>query len=146
LKQVIAASFHSIRFSSVLAERRCAVIRHALRYPSLVPVRLLTLKAIILFPLHHATVHNHPWFSVLDRTVMSHAPTVLATVVAQFLRAPHVRLCFAFDLDFLWLVVCPEGAVAAADGAQAFVGGFAEGWEGDADGFAVTGYLEARLL
>jgi hypothetical protein len=77
---------------------------------------------------------------------MCHATTVLAAVVAQLLRAPHVRICFALDLDFLGFVVCPERAVAAADGAEALVGGFAERREGYADGLAVAGYLQAGLL
>ena len=41
-------------------------------------------------------------------------------------------------MDFVWFVIRPERAVAPADRAEAFECGFAEGWEGDADGFAVT--------
>ena len=41
-------------------------------------------------------------------------------------------------MHFVWFVIRPERAVAPADRAEAFVGGFAEGWEGDADGFAVA--------
>jgi len=74
---------------------------------------------------------------------MCHAPAVLATIVCQCLLAPRVRFCFPFDSDLIWFVVGPEGAVATADGAEAFVGGLVEGWEGDADGFAVAGYLQA---
>ena len=77
---------------------------------------------------------------------MCHATAVLAAIVSQPLLAPYVRLCFSFDLDLIWFVVSPEGAVATTDGAEAFVGGFAEGWEGDADGFAVAGYMELGLL
>ncbi len=49
-------------------------------------------------------------------------------------------------MDFIWFVIRPERAVAPADGAEAFEGRFAEGWEGDADGFAVACYTSVGLL
>lgn len=110
-----------------------------------IPIGLLALKRIKPFPLHHPAIDNNPRLCLfrLHDAVMCHAPAVLATIVCQSLLAPRVRFCFPFDLDLVWFVVGPEGAVATADGAEAFVGGFAETWEGDADGFAVTGYLQA---
>lgn len=77
---------------------------------------------------------------------MCHTPTGFAAIVAQPLLAPHVRLRLAFNLDFIWFVICPEGAVASADGAETFVGRFAQRWEGDSDGFAVACYAEVGLL
>lgn len=60
---------------------------------------------------------------------------------------PHIRLyLIAFNADFIWFVVCPERAVASADIAEAFVGWFAERWEGDGDGFAVASYTQVGLL
>ena len=49
-------------------------------------------------------------------------------------------------MDFIWFVIRPERAVAPADGAEAFEGGFAEGWEGNADGFAVACCTQVGLL
>lgn len=78
---------------------------------------------------------------------MRHAPAFLATIEAERLVAPHVRFyCVAFDVDFIGLVIRPERAVASTDGAEAFEGGFAEGGEGDADGFAVACYTSLGLL
>jgi hypothetical protein len=67
---------------------------------------------------------------------------MLATIEAQCLVAPHVSLysIIAFDMDFPWLVVGPESTVSPADGAETLQGGLAEGWEGDADRFAVASY------
>lgn len=113
-----------------------------------ISIRLLALKPIILLPLHHPTIDNDPRLCLfwLHDAIVCHAPAIFATVVCQPLLAPYVCFCFPFDLDLIWFVVSPEGAVATADGAEAFVGGFAEGWKGDADGFAVAGYLELGLL
>ena len=114
----------------------------------LISVRLLALKPIILRPLHHPAIDNNPRLRLfwLHDAIVCHAPAIFATVVCQPLLAPYVCFCFPFDLDLIWFVVSPEGAVATADGAEAFVGGFTEGWKGDADGFAVAGYLELGLL
>lgn len=72
---------------------------------------------------------------------MGHTPAMLAAIEAQPTPAPHVGLDrISLDVDFIWVVVGPEGPVSPADGAEAFEGGFAEGREGDADCFAVTGY------
>jgi len=74
---------------------------------------------------------------------MGHAAAFLAAIEAQPLLVPHIRLhCIVFDnnVHFIWFVICPERTVAPADGAHAFVGWFAKGWEGDADGFAVACY------
>lgn len=49
-------------------------------------------------------------------------------------------------MDFIWFVVRPERAVAPADGAKAFVGRLAEGWEGNSNGFAVACYISVGLL
>lgn len=111
----------------------------------LVPIRLLAFKPIVLLPLHHPTIDHNTRLRLfwLHNAVVCHTPTVLATVVCQSLLAPRVRFCFPFDFDLIWFVVGPEGAVATADGAEALVRGLAEGWEGDADGLAVAGYLQA---
>ncbi len=71
---------------------------------------------------------------------MRHTPALLAAVEAQSLPSIRVPLQIfsTFNVDFVGFVVRPERAVASADGAEAFEGGFAERWEGDADGFAVA--------
>ena len=114
---------------------------------SSIPIGLLALKPIILLPLHHPAIDSNPRLCLLwlHDAIVCHAPAVLATIVGQPLLAPDIRLCFPFDFDLVWFVVSPEGAVATADGAEAFVRGFAEGRESDADGFAVTGYLQVGL-
>jgi hypothetical protein len=110
-----------------------------------ISIGLLALKRIKPFPLHHPTIDNNPRLCLfrLHDAVVCHAPAVLATIVRQPLFAPRVRFCLSFDFDLIGFVVGPEGAVATADGAEAFVGGLAKGWKGDADGFAVASYLQA---
>ena len=112
------------------------------RFPPLLPIRLRTLKLIKLHPLQHPTIDSNPRLRVAHHRIVGHTPTMFASIEAQPLFAPDI--CFhsiiAFDLNFLWLVVGPESAVAPAYGAEAFESGFEEWWEGDADCFAVAGY------
>jgi hypothetical protein len=113
------------------------------RYSSpLLPVRLHAIQLLKLHLLQHPTINSNPRLRLAYHRVMGHTPTMLATVEAQRLVAPHVSLysIVAFDVDFSWFVVRPESAVSPADGAEAFEGGLAERWEGDADRFAVAGY------
>jgi hypothetical protein len=143
-----APAFHLTFTSDISFEHNGTSVPHTHGSSISISIRLLALKRIEAFPLHHPAIHNDPRLRLfwLHHAVMRHAPTVLATVVSQPLLAPYVRLCFSFDLNLIGFVVSPESTVATTDGAEAFVGGFAEGWEGDADGFAVAGYLELGLL
>jgi len=108
----------------------------------LLPIRLRTLKLIKLYPLQHPAIDSNPRLRVPHHRVVGHTPTMFASIEAQPLFAPDVWLysIIAFDLNLLWFVVGPQGTVAPADGAEAFEGGLAEGWKGDADCFAVAGY------
>ena len=109
--------------------------------PPLLPIRLLALKRIKLLPLKHPAVDSHSWLRIAYYRVVRHTPAFLATIEAQSLLTPHIRLYrIAFNMDFIRFVIRPERAVAPADGAEAFEGGFAEGREGDADGSAVACY------
>jgi len=102
-------------------------------------VLLLSLELIKPLLLKHPAIDNHSWLRIAYNRIVRHTPAFLAPIKAYRLVAPHVRLYrIAFNLDFIWFVIRPERAVAPADGAEAFEGGFAEGWEGDADGFAVA--------
>lgn len=71
---------------------------------------------------------------------MRETPALLTTIKGNHLVALYIRLeCITLNLNFGGGVVCPESAVASADGAETFVGGGAEGWEGEPDGGAVAG-------
>lgn len=142
-----STSLHALIYH-ISYEHNRTCFPHTDRASFSISIRLLALKSIVLRPLHHPTVDNDPRLRLfwLDDTVVCHAPAVLATVVRQSLLSPGVSLCFAFDCDFIRLEVSPEGTVATTDGAEAFVGRFAEGWKGDSYGFAVAGYLELGLL
>jgi hypothetical protein len=120
---------------------------HSCCSPPLLSIRLLTLKPIKLLPLKHPAIDSHSWLRIAYDRIVRHTPAFLATIKAYRLIAPHIRLCcIAFNVDFIWFVVRPECAVAPADGAEAFEGGLAEGWEGEPDGFAVAGCSEVGLL
>jgi hypothetical protein len=68
-----------------------------------------------------------------------HTPAMLATVETDLLATPRIAFNrITFHLDFVLFVVCPEGTVASANGAETFVGWLAEGWEGEANCFAVA--------
>jgi membrane-anchored protein YejM (alkaline phosphatase superfamily) len=113
----------------------------------LIPIRLLALELLILFPLKHPAIDRHPWLRVSQYRIVRHTPAMLATVETDLLAAPRIAFNrIAFHLDFIFLVVCPERTVASTDGAEAFVGWLAKGWKGDADGFAVACYCYAILL
>jgi hypothetical protein len=79
---------------------------------------------------------------LIDRNPMSHASALSASVELELLVAPEIEfgcVCLADDRDLLDLVVCPLYAVAAADGAVAFVEVGGEVGQVQRDGFAVAG-------
>jgi hypothetical protein len=52
---------------------------------------------------------------------MSNTSTSLATMKLNILIPPYIELSFAYDLNFLWLIVCPKGCVASTYRTQALV-------------------------
>ena len=112
------------------------------------PIRLHALEALKLLLFQHPAIDSHSGLRVAYDRIVRHTPAFRATIKAERLVAPDVSLyCIAaFDVDFVGFVIRPERAVAPADGAEAFEGGFAEGWEGEADGFAVACDTSGGLL
>lgn len=71
-----------------------------------------------------------------------HASTIIAEVERYVSVSPDVLLGYCvwlrFDLDLVWMVVAPCGAVAPAYGALTDIGIFGQSWNCDCDGAAVT--------
>jgi hypothetical protein len=71
-----------------------------------------------------------------------HASTIIAEVERKLSVSPDVLLgpCawLRFDLDLVWMVVAPCGAVAPAYGALAEIGILGQTWNCDCDGAAVA--------
>ena len=131
--------FRVVLSGANLYERNYSANFHARCSPILLPLRLLALKLIKLLPFKHPAIDSHSWLRIAYHRIVRHTPAFFTSVKAYGLLAPHIRLyCIAFNMDFIWFVIRPERAVAPADGAEAFEGGFTEGWKGDADGFAVA--------
>lgn len=72
----------------------------------------------------------------------SHASTIIAEVKGYVSVSPDILLGYCarlrFDLDLVWMVVAPCGAVAPAYGALTDIGIFGQSWHCDRDGAAVT--------
>lgn len=71
-----------------------------------------------------------------------HASTTIAEVKRYVSVSPDILLGYCarlrFDLDLVWMVVAPCGAVAPAYGALTDIGIFGQSWHCDGDGAAVT--------
>ena len=72
---------------------------------------------------------------------MRHTSTVVATMKLYQLVVPDIgrRRPGPANLNLVWLIVCPEGAVAMTDRALAFVERLFGSGKGDLDSFAVAG-------
>jgi hypothetical protein len=71
-----------------------------------------------------------------------HASTIIAEVKRYLSVSPDILLGYCawlrFNLDLVWMVVSPCGAVAPAYGALTDIGIFGQSWNCNCDGAAVT--------